>query len=157
VGQPLDGGPAGIPEAEEVGDLIKRFARGVVQCLSQESVLSPRGHVEQHRVATAYQKTDEGGRQFTILEGGSEEMTFEMIHPDQGTIETKGQGLPVHHANEQRSNKARPGRDGNSLDVFQLDSGLSQRLFDHGTHRLHMGAAGQLGHDAPKDFVNILG
>ena len=50
LGQARDHRPAGIPEPEQLGHLVKRLAGRIVERATEDLVATPRTHVHEHRV-----------------------------------------------------------------------------------------------------------
>ncbi len=105
---------------------------------------------------TAHQQGNERRCNGRILERRREEVTLEMMHPDQRQVTAPGEGLPVHHANEQGAHEARRHRDRDPVEVTQRHPRLGERPIHHRRDCLHVRPARQLRHDAPEDGVHIL-
>jgi hypothetical protein len=84
-------------------------------------------------------------------------MTFEMVDSYQRQVQAEGQGLSIHHTDQERPHQTGSGSHRDTVDLLQLHSGLLQRTVDHRSDSLHMGSAGQLRHDAAEDAVHVLG
>ena len=156
AGEPLDGCSAGIAQPQEVGDLVERLARGVVQRLPQQAVVPPFGHVQEHRMPTTHQKRHKGGSELGIFQGWGKEMPFQVIDPDKRTVEAEGEGLPIHHSHEQRSHQSGARCHRNPIQLGESNSSIRQRLLNDRADRLHVGAAGELRNDSTEDAVDVL-
>ena len=89
-------------------------------------------------------------RLFGIGELAGVEMALQVIDRDQGQIERQGQGLRGGQADHERTDQARPGRDGDHSQVFERDPCAPQGLVDHRQHLLHVGPRSDLGNHTPK-------
>jgi hypothetical protein len=129
-----------------------------VATLSNASpVASPRGHVEQQRVAARDEQRDERGREIAILQRRREQMAFHVMHADEGAIACVRERLRVDDADEQRTGKARPGGHGDRVNRGGREARFGERAVHDGRQRGEMRAARELGHDAPEYLVDVLG
>src|SRR5215203_1075098 len=144
----LEGATAGITKTQEISDLVERLSRGIVQRLSKKVVLTPSGHIEKHRMTATHQQSNERRFQQRIFQSWREQVSFQMIHADERQATAESQRLAVHDANQQGTDKARPCRDGNTVQLGEADPSVGECLFHYGTDSLHVGSTGELGNNS---------
>ncbi len=71
-----------------------------------------------------------------FLEQDGMNVSFEMIHSDQGLVEREGQRLGVSDSDQQRPGQPRPLGDRQRVDRLVGLSGIGQSLADHRHNRL---------------------
>jgi hypothetical protein len=76
------------------------------------------------------------------------EMTVQVVHSNQGLVDTPGQRLRDLHTHQQRSHQARPLRDGDRIDAGEAARRVGESLANHRNDRLHVRARCQLRNDA---------
>ena len=115
----IDRRPAGIPEAEQLGHLVVRLARRIVPRAAQRAVAPWLGHDVEARVPARDDEHDGRQRQRAVVEEQRLDVAGEVVHRHQRHAARDRQRLRERHADEQRSDQARPLRDGNRVDVVE--------------------------------------
>jgi hypothetical protein len=148
----IDDGTAGVPEADELGDLVEGLARGVVAGGAELAKSGGAVGAVEGRVAAAREQRDEGERGartdgLRAVEEGREEVPGEVVHADEGDRPGEAHGLGGLHAHEQRADEARARGHGDGVDGAPSARGLDG-LTNHRVHRAEVRAAGDLGDHA---------
>ena len=95
-------------------------------------------------------------RQLGILQGGREEMPFEMMHADEAPSPGGRQRLPVADAHQQCPHQARPRGHGHGVHRGERQARFLQRPADDRLEGFEVRPAGQLGDHAAKDPMHVL-
>jgi hypothetical protein len=82
-----------------------------------------------------------------LLKPHGEQMTFEMVHPDQGQVFRRGQGFGHRHPNQQGTNQPRPTGHGDAIELLELDPGGVESLIDNRQDVAQVVAGGQFRHN----------
>ena len=82
-GKLLDRGTAGIGQPEQLGGLVERLARRIVDRRRQAAVIAHAAHLEQLAVAAGDEQQQVGKLQVGIDQPRRQRMTLEMVHRDQ--------------------------------------------------------------------------
>ncbi len=143
----LDGGSAGMREAEQFRGLVEGFAERVVDggaeadvaadILDQQQLRMPAGDEEQHV-----------GRPEIFGEAGGQRVSFEVVDGDQRQAVDERDRLRRREADQQPADQAGAGGCRNRREVAETDAGLGQRRSDDFVETFDMGARGDLGDDA---------
>ena len=94
--------------------------------------VSARNHQRQHR------KLDLPIVFLPFLEQNGMDMSFEVIHRDQGLVERKSQRLGIGDSDQQSSGQARSLRDGQRVNRLIALSGIGQRFAHYRHNRLQV-------------------
>ena len=147
---------ARVGQAEHAGDLVERFAARVVDRVAEAAhVGGDVRHVEQVRVPAGDEQTHGRLGQRAVVEDVHGHMRGEVVDAVQRLVEGHGEGLGGGDTDHERAGEAGPYGDGDGVDVGELHSGRVARATQGGQHRLKVGAARDLGHDAAEADVQI--
>src|SRR3989441_131808 len=91
--RPLDGGPAGEPEPEQLGDLVEGLTRGVVTRLADERVRERRVCVVEGGVAAGDDEGEEWVDRGIVGEERGVDVALEVVDADEGLVVHVGEGL----------------------------------------------------------------
>ena len=80
---------------------------------------------------------------------------MQMVDGDQRQALRPRERLRRGDADEQRADQPGPRRDGDRVDVGELDPGVAERLLDHRRDELEVAARRDLGHDAAEARVQL--
>ncbi|CPU66145.1 Uncharacterised protein [Mycobacteroides abscessus] len=97
----------------------------------------PAGHDERHDAL--------GERAVHELVDGR--VADDVVHAVERLAEREREGLRGGGTDGQRADEARPGGDGDRVDLGEVDVGRAERALERGDHRLEMGARRDLGDD----------
>ena len=98
---------AGVGKAEQLGDLVERFARGVVARAAEQAVLSPRLDVEQQRVAARDEQRRERRHRVRDARARSRRGVLPCGARRSAACPRERERLREAHADEQRADEAR--------------------------------------------------
>ena len=158
-GHALDLGAAWEAQAEYTGALVEGLAGGVVAGASEEGVAAVVLHQHEVGVAAGRDQAEEGeaGAYFRVgvLKPGGVDVAFEVVHAEEGQAGGEGKALCGVDADEQRAGEAGAVRDGDAVELGQLDSGVLQGPADHGDYGEEVLPGGGLGDDAAEVGVEI--
>ena len=133
--EPIDRGPAGIPEAEHLGDLVERFAGRVIACPAELADARRRRPVDPVNRRVTARREERYEREFGTDLGVArapqedrEEMTHEVIDPHERKSTRPRKALCHLHADEQRADEAGSVGDGDAVDPVPRDVRLRERL-----------------------------
>ncbi len=161
-GEGVDPGATGVAEAEEFGDLVKGFARRVVERAADIAV-GPgvgllAGEVEVGVATTNDQGEDrelEGGLlAFAHFKQDGVDVALEVVDGNEGLAEGKGQGFGVGDAHEQGAGEAGAFGDCNGVQVGELNAGTGDGFADDGDDIAQVLAGGEFGDHASVDGVH---
>ena len=155
VGQPGQGRPAGVAQAQQLGTLVEGLAGRVVDGLAQQRVLAHVGHVHELRMATRHQQRDEGKRRRVVGQERRQQVAFEVVDAQHGPPQRRAQRHCHTGTHQQRAGQPRPAGVGHEVDLVQAARGLGQHLAGQRQHALHMVARGQFGHHAAERGMHV--
>ncbi len=149
-------GAAGVGQAEQLGDLVKSLAGGVVHRAADVAVAPETILVAVSEVEVAVAAGDHGGEQGTgvgeVLFGLEKDrlnVAFEVVDGDQGQIGAEGKRLGEADTHQQGAGEARAFRDGDGPEVAVVrDACPAHGFADDGDHVAQVLAAGKFGDDA---------
>src|SRR5262245_9885705 len=82
-------------------------------------------------------------------------MSFEVVHRDEGLVERVCERLAVGDANEKRPDEARALRNADRIDVGKIEASLQKSFADNRDNLAQMFARGEFGNYAPVFAVNV--
>src|SRR5215470_1825645 len=82
-------------------------------------------------------------------------MSFEVVHRDEGLVERVRERLAVGDADEKRPDKARALRNADSIKVGKIEASLQKSFADNGDNLAQMFARGEFGNNATVFAVNV--
>ena len=147
---------AGIRKAEQLGDLVERFARRVVARAAEQPVAAPRLDVEQQRVSAGDEQRRERRHGVAMLERRREEMSFHVMHADHRNAARERERLGEAHADEQRADEPRRVRHRDGVESLEPIVRVGERALDDRHDRREMRARRDLGDDAAEDAMHVL-
>jgi hypothetical protein len=145
-----------IRQPEHLGDLVERFADGVVDRGADQPQLDGSFAVVQVRVSPADDEADRGKH---VAPGGHPagvDVGGNVIHADERDSQHRRQSLRRRQPHQQRADQPRLHGNGDGGEVGKLHVRLSQRFIDDGQNPPHVGAGRDLGNDAPEPRVQIV-
>ncbi len=142
--QAIDVRASGVRQAEQLGHLVESFSRGVVERVPERAVAARPAHLVQRGVPTRDDQPQPGQGRRGVVEADGEQVALEVVHAGERQARGGGEGLGHLHADEQRSDQARPAGHADAGQVAQLAAGPAQRLVDHGEGALQVVARGEL-------------
>jgi hypothetical protein len=105
---------------------------------------------------STHQQRNERRLEIRIFQGRCKQVAFEVVDADQCAVEAVSQRLAVHHSNQQRSDQPGSCRHSDAIQLLKTDAGFIERLLNYRADHLYVRPAGELGHDAAEDAMNIL-
>ncbi|MCK7541387.1 MAG: hypothetical protein MZV63_66115 [Marinilabiliales bacterium] len=150
LAQLFDHRPAGIAEAEELGDLVERLPRGVVARPAEELVRKRLVHLIEGRVSARDEKPQHGIGDGGILEEAGLEVGIEVVDADEGFLVIVGQALGERETDEKRADEPGALGHGEEIDLPQAGVGPGQRLSDDRRDRLDVLPRSQLRERPPR-------
>ena len=167
--QPVDNRPAGVPQGQELCDLIEGFACGVVAAVAELGVSegvcgvrAGRGEEQARMPPGGHQR--EGGKGclsnglagravHLVFEQNGVDVTFQVVHADQRLAEGKRQRFAIDESDQERADQSRPFGDGEGVHGADGQVGLPAGLLDHRLNLAQMFAGGEFGDHASIFFV----
>jgi hypothetical protein len=154
AGLGLDGGPAGLWQAQKPRRLVEGFAGGVVDRAAD--AFEPFGGVDDQELAMpARDEQQEIGKGGRIGQPRGERVAGEVVDPEKGQAGGKRDRLGAGDARQKPADQAGARGRGDAVKVAQGDARPGKRLFGHDIHPFGMGAGGDVGDDAAKGRVEI--
>ena len=157
----LDDRAARKAQVQESGDLVERFAGGVVDRPSEWPKATVRLH--QHEIAVRAADDQDDGREIRLrrnvvdfIEPVRVHVALEMVHADEGQPSRERQPTPVVRANEEAPNEAGADRRGDRIDLGDLASRVSKRVHGQRVQRPQVFTRCDLGDDAARVLVDEL-
>ena len=156
AGDPVDVRAAGERQAEQPGHLVEGLARRVVDRRAQRvdadgDVLDP----QQAGVAAADQHRQARLGQRAVLELVDRDVGGQVVDAVDRLAEPDRERLGRGDADQQRTGQARTAGHRDRVDVVRADAGGLAGPLDRRHHRLEVGPAGDLGHDAAEARVLV--
>ena len=163
LGQPVDHRPAGVAQAEVLGDFVEGFAGGIVHGVAHQAVMVAEavaavgerraGDVVERGVAAGdhqrhHRELDRARLRsllFLFQQHGMD-VAFQVVDPDQWFAQRPGHSFGVGQADQQRADQPRPLSDGDGVHLAIAQPGTLARLPHHRHNPLQVGARGQLRH-----------
>ncbi len=149
-GQRIDPRAARVPQSQQLGDLVKSFAGGIVECGAHVAVgkalpLMP-GQIKMG-VATGNHQ-GQGScmaivEHFLLRQQNGVNVTLKVVDGDERLAQGEGQRLGVRDAHQQCARQARALGNCDSFKVSEADAGFVQRRADHGYDVAQMFARGE--------------
>ncbi len=154
TGDAVDVRAAGIGQSEQPGDLVERLPRGVIDRLAEQRDVGGDVVDEQDLgVAAADQHRRHAPVEATVLELVDGDVGGEVVDAVERLVVCEGERLGGGDADQQRAGQAGAAGHGDRVDVLDAYAGLGVGLLERRDHRLEVGAAGDLGHDAAEPYV----
>ncbi|MNP22807.1 hypothetical protein D3C76_1154920 [compost metagenome] len=125
---------ARIIEPHHLGRLVEGLAGGVIQGLAQKRVLTDSVDLNQLRVTTRHQQSDERKFRRLRLQHRRQQMAFHVMHAKGRNAPGKGQRLSTGSPYQQGTNQARTRGVGDRIDLGRHAVGLGQHLTNQGQH-----------------------
>ena len=104
-GQPVQDRSAGVPEAQEAGDLVVGLPDGVVDGLAEELVTSRLGAAGQHAMAARHQECELGEPHLGVRQVDAGQVALQVVDAHHRDAPAQGQGLGGGDADEQRTDQ----------------------------------------------------
>ena len=143
LGEVLDRDAARISEGEVLGNLVERFAAGVIDGGAHHLDAVESVHLGDQRVATGQQQPDVGIGE-VVLHVRGVEVRLHVIDRDHRQVARQCQTLGVGQPYQQGSDQSGTGGDRHRVDRVQIDRGIGEGMFDHAIDPLDVLAAGDL-------------
>ncbi len=113
------------------------------------------GHQDQLGVAAAHHQAEIREPEGILFRQASVQMSRQMVHRDQRLVLGQRQRLGGLDPDDQRTDQAGTGRDGDRVDSAPVRTGFSERLLDDRNHRLELQPGGDLRHHAARGAVHV--
>ncbi len=157
LGRLVDRRAAGERQAEHPGHLVVGLAGRIVDG-GAERLIVPGDVADQlqRRMPAGHQQRDHRRRKRAVLKLVHGDMRGQVVNPVQRLAECERIRLGGGHPDQQRALQARPGRDGDRVDLRRADTGPGERALEGRDHRLQVRPAGHLGHHTaePRVFLD---
>ncbi len=144
--------PAGIGQAQHLGDLVEGFADRVVHRRADALVIVHAAHGDELRVP-ARDEQQQIGKIEIVREPRRERVGFEMVHGDEGLARHQRQRLAGREPDHHPADEPRPRRRGDAVEVGQLHPRLVEGAAHDVIEPLEMGARRDFGNDAAERRV----
>src|SRR5262249_44421630 len=115
--QPVEGGAARIAESEQSGALVERLAGGVVEGRAGDPETARLAHLQQERVPSRRQQTEEGRLDGLGLEKQGGDVAVEVVDRCEREPPPPGERLGRGEPNEESADQARALRGSDELDL----------------------------------------
>ena len=146
--------PAGIRQAHQLGRLVERLARRIINAFAEQLVAADAIDAHQLRMAARHQQRDEGKFRRVGAQEGRQQMALQMMHAQHRLSECGRQRTGDASADQQRARQARPARVGHHVDIGQRTLRFLHHFPRQRQYAPDMVAAGQFGHDAAIGLVH---
>src|SRR5262249_54154644 len=130
-GGPLDCGPTGVAEPEQLRRLVECLADGVIARAAEARVLARTPRQGDARLTAGHDEPQnrQGHRiVHRALEVDRQEMSLEMVDPDQPEVAALGDALRQGETDQQRSDQTGATRGGDPLHVGERQARAAERL-----------------------------
>ena len=128
--QPIDDRTAGIPEPQQLGDLVVRFSRRIVARPAEQLVMPGPIDEIQARMPARHDQHDRRQRHLAVVQHERFDVAGEMMNADQRKIRGRRRRLRKRQADEQRTDQARAVGDRNGSEVAPGRRRVVQRALD---------------------------
>ena len=146
----LDRGAAGIAEPEQLGGLVERLARGIVDRGGEAAIIADALDQQQLAMAARHEQQQIGKAEAGFDEPRRQRMPLKMIDRDQRLVRGVGERLagdqPDHHPADQPGTGGR----GDGIDVGERHAGIGEHPGDDRGEAVDMRARGDFGDDPAK-------
>ncbi len=153
--QCLDAWPAGIAQAQDLGGLVERLSRRIVDRRRKPAILAHAIDAQDLAMPARDEQQQIGKFEARIGEARRERMALQMVDRDQRLARCHRQCLggdePHHHPADQ----TRPGGRGDRVDIVQHQPRVLERRLDQRGQHLHMRARRDFGHHAAIGLVRL--
>ena len=155
LGQFGDFRPARVIQAHHLRGFVESFAGRIVERLAEQAVLANAIDLNQLRMPTGDQQSDERKFRRFRLQHRCQQVAFHVVHTKRRYAPGKRQRLCAGSTDQQRADQARTRSVGDCIDLGRHAVGLGQHLTDQGQHALDVVTRGQLRDHTAIDAVQV--
>ena len=154
-GQPCQGRPTGIAQAQQLGGLVEGFAGRIVYGLAQQLVAPDGLHPHQLGMPARHKQGHEGKRGRICRQERRQQVALQMVHGQRRPTERLAQRRGEPRAHEQGTGQTRPLGESDHVDLAAVHAGLVQHAPGQRNHSPNVVTRGQLRHHATIGLVHV--